>query len=1142
VVLFLPPLVLRGALVRWTVDRATRDLCGTVRIDDAHVGWLAVVDILRGRPFSVELRGARVTGPEGDEVLRAASITTDVAIARNPWRVVVNGGVASRGSWRLAVDPAGRVGGLLGAFRVVPEGATKAACLQPAAPRRGSRPPSTPSASLELRGVRLDDVDVDLDFPVWGLFLPRVHAVGSLALGTPGGAGFTFDVRDATAPGGALRAGPGGTRASAATTTAHFDDVAIAHVGVSLEDPGDLVLTVTRADTGRSRLQGNAVFTNVFARHGKRGDRNPPGLILDARWDRLADAAARLDARWLPRETMGELLDGALVARLRGPFLALSGAVSIEGPRVSIEASIEEGKRASLEARANDVALTPFLHRSLQPTLRGHLTGHLRVNVALLAGPRDVDVEIPSAEVTVTRASPSAIPRRLAFHIGPSAKTVARAGTDTLAVGLASASLRHRKLRLEGLVAHWAELSARGVLTLAMPAAAGDGTEAPAQVDAKLEANLPSIERWVRPDLVGVRATAALTLSGPLDHLRARVAFTRASEATILSQSFRVPAPLTATFDDGRGIAFDGLVLEHVGGGRLTGQGRAGRDGRLSGQLTLSGYPLAEVPGMESVVLPAALGNGRPTTLHDALEGQLNATLQGSGVIARPVFEGKVDLVHVALLGRTIGEGSVHAHTRGLSLTAEGTLGPSVALNMNASLRDAGAVADVKLALTKLALAPWLPPALSGLDVSVSGLGQVTVAPDRPFATHAELEAAGPAGQLAIEGRTSNDTAAVTARGRLELGGLRSLWGRALADAQGTISVDVTSTPEARLKGALAVARAVTVRPKGWPVSLGVAEGGRVEIDETHLHVPDLTLTAPGARLRLAGEVNADLVRPERTTIDLQADAHLDAAELARQARLPELASASGTISVDVHARGALDDPTGTAVARVDGVELRPSSKAWPALRVDGVVNASEHTVSTRGVRVATLGPAPVTGVVTVGAPAAPASARVTSAFPLRLERVDVPVTARGLRVGDAKSSFAIGALDLDLRLAGVPERALVLSGDVGVADAHFDPFAGNNNNNNNNNKKKPAGPARPWFESLPPWLTLDLTIHGPPDAITVDVPVLWDVDLGMRCRVTGSKRGGTISGQVRGSGLYSRLMLSLFGPKGARECHLLKE
>jgi hypothetical protein len=170
-----------------------------------------------------------------------------------------------------------------------------------------------------------------------------------------------------------------------------------------------------------------------------------------------------------------------------------------------------------------------------------------------------------------------------------------------------------------------------------------------------------------------------------------------------------------------------------------------------------------------------------------------------------------------------------------------------------------------------------------------------------------------------------------------------------------------------------------------------------------------------------------------------------------------------------------------------------------------------------------------------VGSPATPASAQVTTAFPLRLDRVDVPVVARGLRVGDSKSSFAIGALDLDLRLAGALERTLTLSGDVVVSDAHFDPFA-------DKKTKKSTGPARPWFESLPPWLTLDLTVRGPPHALTVDVPVLWDVGVGMRCHVKGNRRGGTISGQVRGSGPYSGLMLALFGPKGARECRLLKE
>jgi hypothetical protein len=127
-----------------------------------------------------------------------------------------------------------------------------------------------------------------------------------------------------------------------------------------------------------------------------------------------------------------------------------------------------------------------------------------------------------------------------------------------------------------------------------------------------------------------------------------------------------------------------------------------------------------------------------------------------------------------------------------------------------------------------------------------------------------------------------------------------------------------------------------------------------------------------------------------------------------------------------------------------------------------------------------------------------------------------------------------VGALDLRLRLAGDPARELVLSGDVGIANARVDPFAGK--------KSSGGGPARPWFESLPPWLTLDLTLHGPPDAIVVAVPVLPDLDLGLRCRVRGDSRKASIAGELRGRGLYSRLMLALFGPEGARECRVLKE
>jgi hypothetical protein len=226
--------------------------------------------------------------------------------------------------------------------------------------------------------------------------------------------------------------------------------------------------------------------------------------------------------------------------------------------------------------------------------------------------------------------------------------------------------------------------------------------------------------------------------------------------------------------------------------------------------------------------------------------------------------------------------------------------------------------------------------------------------------------------------------------------------------------------------------------------------------------------------------------------------------------------------------------PKGSATARLDALELRPASAAWPALRVNGVVDATHQGASTRGLRVETVGASSVTGAVTIGAPDAPATVTVDPARPLHVQRVDVPIAGRGLRVGDAKAQLAVDALDLALRLAGDPARQLVLSGDVGITGAHLDPFAAK--------PKRAGGPARPWFEGLPPWLALDLNVHGPDDAITVNVPVLPDVDLGLRCHVKGDARGATISGRMRGSGLYSRLMLSLFGPKGASECRVLKE
>jgi hypothetical protein len=1138
-----PPLLLRGPVVRWIVERETTGLCGTIRIDDGHPGWLFVLDLARRRPFSVELRGLRVVGPDGTEVLAAAEISAAVAVERAPFRIEISPVIVSRGRWRLAVDATGNGnGGFLGVFRPVPDNG-RAACLEraprarpgpnmpPVAPRVA---PSVPGFALEH--VRLDDVDVELDFPMWGLSLPRVRATGAVGFGTPAGSAFTFDVRNANAPGGTLRVGPGGPAKTVATTTARFDVVVITHVGISPANPGDLTLEVGRADTGRSRLSGTATFENVVAHHGRHGRRNPPGLSLDARWERLSDAVARVDAGWLPREALGEILDGGVAARMRGPFQALSGTLSIEGSRAGIEVAFEDGARATVDLRATNLALAPFLQESLTPLLAGRMTGKLQARLAFPGGLGDADIQIPSADVALTRESRRAVPRRLTFHVGrPDARTPTwDEADDTLALGLTSARLYRRTLRLEGLFARWAELSARGTLALALPAAEDGGPAPPARLDASMTMTLGSLARWVPPETATASGAARVQVSGPLDHLRARLAFSRATSATVLGDRFRVPDPITARLDDGHALALDAFGLARVGGGRLDARGRADLAGPIAGELRLSRYPLASLPGLDTVTLPAALGGGRVMTLHQSLGGTLDATLRVAGETARPAFTGTLGLAGVELAGRRIGDGALRARAHGWTMTLDGTLGPSLALTLGATRGRDGVTADAKLDVRDLALAPWLPPALSGLDVAVTGAARVAVAPRRPFSTQADLRAVGAGGDLQIHGATSGDTAEASAKGHVELGGLRSLWGQALAAADGTIAVDVATAPRAPLRGTLVVSRALSLRPKGWPLALGVAEGGRLDVDATHVRIPGLTLTTDGARVTVTGDVQGDLAAPERSTIDLHATAAVDARAVARQAKLPALASAAGTIAIDARAQGPVAAPRGSATARLDALELRPSSRAWPALRMSGVLEATHHGASTRGLRVETVGPSTVTGAVTIGAPAAPATVEVDPARPFHVERVDVPITGRGLRVRDEKAQLSIDALDLSLRIAGDPSRSLVLSGDVGIAGARLDPFGGP--------KRRATGPARPWFEGLPPWLTLDLTLHGPDDALVVNVPVLPDVDFGFRCHVQGNARGGSISGRLHGRGLYSRLALSLFGPKGASECRVLKE
>jgi hypothetical protein len=1140
----LVPLLLRGPVLRWVVARATRPLCGWFGLEGGRVSWMIVPDVLLGRAVAVELRGVRIGAPDGSEVLSAREITADVEVARGPWRFAITRARVGHGSWKLAVGR-GVGAGFLDAFRSIPSGATRDACGAgaPRAPRTGPRAPSF-GGSLVVRDVRLDEVDVDLDFPTWGLTLPRVRATGSLGLGVAGSGGLLFEALGATAPGGVLRLGRDGARG---VTRARFDDVAIERVAVSLDRPTDLVLTVRRAATGRSDLSGTAVFEHIFPPPGprRRGPRPPAGITLEARWERLGDARARVEAGWLPApgSFAGKLwsgIDGDLRMTLHGPFQALSGEVSATGPGVRFQAALAHGTDATADLHVDGFDTATIVDVTLQPLLGGSLTGHLSAELNLGSRGAGLDAAVGDSELVLRRAPGGPGPRRIRLRVGGGASGVRPpplSAADSLELGLGAARFDHDTLRVTGLHAGWAGVRLRAGGTMAF---ADDERAAPPHVDGKLDVGISSLARWVPTATADARLTLSLTVGGPLDRLSLRGRFAPSSNLSIRGERFRAPPLATATVEGGAVIVFPGLTLTHEGGGAITARGRvvASGGGAVAGRVRVDDYPLARLPGLDQLTLPRAIlplrQDETAPSLARALRGTLNATLEVHGALARPDVSGTVTVTDVALADRRLGDGQFTVRARPDRFDVDGTLGASLSARGWASGRG-GLTAGATIEMRALALGPWLPPPLTGMELAASGEAHVSVTPHQPVRSRAQVRLEGSGNQLDVRAAGADTTLSGGLRGIVEVAGWRALWSPWLDDARGTVDVDLNLAAPRTITGTARTARPLVLRPRGWPVALEIAEGGRVDVDGLHLHTPGLSVAADGNTMHIEGDATVDPRAPASSTVALVATARLDAAAVARH--LPQLGSASGTVTLDTRVSGAAAAPSVTGSARLERVQLRPKGAGWPALSVDGEIQARGHTLSTRGLRVQTrTTPAGTPGVLTLGRADQPATVDIVSLQPLRLGEIDVPLAGNGLRIGDGSTALAIADLDLALRLRGHVDGELVLAGDVGIAGATFDPGRGP--------AAKP-GPSRPWYQSLPPHLTLDLTLHGPDKAVAVAVPVLPDVSLSFECRVHASTAGGALSGRLRGSGVYSRMALAVydwFTPRNIRACQLFKE
>jgi hypothetical protein len=1191
-VALLVPLVVRGRVLRGLVARATASLCGSVTVGDGRLGWSVVPDLLLGRPATLTLERVRVGAPDGRTALAAERLTARVELHRRPWRVVLADVLLETGGWELVVPDRGPPG-FVDAFRRLPRGASRAACLAP--PARvptAAKPPAGPAPSpgppaLDIRHLRLRAIDIELRFPMWGLALARVDVEGSLSIGDQ----LLFDARDVVARGGGvLRVGREGDASSARE---RFDDVAISRVAVLPGAPADLALELARAVTGRSRLAGRAVFRNIFS--APRGPRSKPpavGIDLEAAWTEIGDALAALEASWLPAGLRHLRPQGQFEATLHGPFNALAGQLRAAAGPVRLTARLGERGDLETELRVDGADTAPLLDPSLRPLLGGRLSGRIGLRAHLAPTLQGLMVDLRQADLRLDRARPGPWPRRLTLRLesaarapdargGTSAQTTAPApratsaaagapaappltgeGQSTLAVTLALARLEHATLRLEDLQAGWTPLlrvhgamliRLAGAAKIASSAAAAPTTAlastspAPPAVTARFDITATSLERLFPGSPVRGMLKLSALVSGVPDLLTARITFAPPRTIWLWNQGFTPTAALTAALRQGDTLTVSSFGVTHEGGGRFDASGRLVFDGPLDARLRVRDYPVGQLPGLDAVALPAFLAAGRRgLTVGEALRGQLDGELALGGALARPTASAAVRLLGLRLGARAIGDGALRVRTRGDRVSFDGALGP--AITFDGSARPPAAArgqahalpteATATVRLHDLRLAPWLPAPWAALEPAIDGELVATTRGDQP-ALHGALRIESTGGALQIDGRLHGAQAGGRLRGQVELARLRPLWWPGLAEARGPLELDLTTPDGAltlpslmtRTTGEIRVAGDLTLRPAGHPAPVMIARGGALVIDGRRWRTSGLALTAERGHLRgrIDGEIRVDEAAPSQTTLALGITAQIDAA------LVPELAAASGGIDLGARLSGTVGRPEVDGQARVD-VALRPASRALPSLRATGTVEARTGALSTRDLRVAIDG----VGLLTVGSVAEPATVRLTAAWPPGIESIDLPLEARHLTFDRPAVPITVDGLDLALRLEGRPGGQLVLSGVADLDHAEYDPRRGAVPGP----KRKKSGPSR-WYRALPPRLTLDLTLRGPNHAMTVAIPFLPDVTVDFDCHLVATSTGASLSGQLRGAALYSRAALAVYDwtrAESVRRCQIFPQ
>ncbi|HEY0707622.1 MAG TPA: hypothetical protein VGG33_12545, partial [Polyangia bacterium] len=563
---FAAPAIVRGPLFARLVQRSLPPMRGSVKFAGGSVGITALWALFFGRPIRVHVSDLRIHDPEGTLVFSAANLSTGIRLEQSPPRLTLHDLRPGKGTWRFARMNNRRGIGFLAAFLparpprppgVGGAGGQPTSSSVPPAEARPAR--ARAQMAFVLDRARLEGMDVTFDFPGWGLALGDVHARGSLNL-DPENADvpLRFEVNDIDSrTGGHLRI-LGGRRA----TRIPFDRAALSRVGTPTEAPTSLVLDVTAAMTGVSRLSGRAEFPGLFIARPVPGGPEP-GMVVDALWEK---AGPGITAAAASRGITGLLVSGdnarlKAVARssfrdIKSTFVASGVDVSyrgfqirdfgvdlaLDGPptRVALdkihfaapEGGLVEGTGAldpsgqgHFDLRLSDLATEQMLPSPLRPLLGGRADGQLSLRGHL----GESRIAVTGIDVRLDRTRRGPLPRR--FRIAgdgvslPAMSRAPEAHPDQLLLRLGRIAYEEGTLRVAMLRGSMfgARLRA-GPLVMTLRDPAGQALSAP-RLDLDLAAENLDFRRLLPGSgLSGVLSFSART-QGPLDDVAVRVQF-----------------------------------------------------------------------------------------------------------------------------------------------------------------------------------------------------------------------------------------------------------------------------------------------------------------------------------------------------------------------------------------------------------------------------------------------------------------------------------------------------------------------------------------------------------------------------------------------------------------------------------------